>query len=84
MATPTLVPLSSLSLGDVVRLNGQGVYSDATVKKLNEDGSVQVIRPYIQTADFSYTGGVMCYIGFEDFALHGAPVELIRKGALLK
>jgi len=79
-----LVPLKSLGLGDVVRISGHGAFEDATVKKLNADGSVQVVRPYIQTADFSYTGGVITYIGLEDFAMHGADVELVRKGAPLK
>ena len=84
MATPTLVPLASLGLGDVVRISGHNAFNDATVKRLNQDGTVQVVRPYIQTADFSYTGGVITYIGLEEFAMHGADVELIRKGDPLK
>jgi len=77
------VEIKDLKLGDVVRLDMQA-YGCATVRKINEDGTVIVFRPYIQTADFSYTGGVICYIGTEDFTLHGGPVERVQKGPALK
>ena len=84
MATPSRVPVASLGLGDVIQLDLED-YSFATVRKINPDGSVQVVRPYIHCADFSYTGGVMTYIGQEDFALlPNGNATLIKKGDPLK
>ena len=40
----------------------------AIVNKI-ADGLVHVYRPYATTADFSYTGGVIPYIGIEQFTL---------------
>jgi len=80
----TRVPVSSLGLGDVIQLDGE-TYTFATVKRINPDSSVQVVRPYIQPADFSYTGGVITYIGQEDFALlPQGNATLVRKGDPLK
>jgi hypothetical protein len=83
-STPNMVPLDSLFLGDVVRLAGGGAFMDATVTCLNPDGSVRVFRPFVRTDDFSHSAGVTPYMGFEDFCLHGHPVELIKHGPLLK
>ena len=77
------VNLSDLELGDVIDL-GFAPYGCATVRKINDDGSVQVLRPYVVCADFSYTGGVPTSLGFEDFALHGASVVLLEKGRALR
>lgn len=52
-----------LKLADVVQLS-EGDYMTATVSQVTED-EVTFIRPYIHTADFSYTGGVITYIGQE-------------------
>jgi len=76
----TKVAIKDLKLGDVIRLGINGTYEDATVYRINKNGSVQVWRPYVQTADFSYTGGVIPYIGIEDFALSGRDVDRIREG----
>jgi hypothetical protein len=62
-----------LALGDVVQLS-DGPYSCATVKKVGED-EVTFFRPYVQTADFSYTGGVPCYIGIEEFSVYRGDSE---------
>jgi hypothetical protein len=78
-----MVELKDLKLGDVVRLDLQA-YGDATVRKINADGTVVVFRPYVHSEDFSYTGGVICYIGTEDVTLHGAPVVLVKRGQPLK
>lgn len=56
---------TELKLGDVVQVF-DGAYGTATVKQIR-DGMITFFRPYTQTADFSYTGGVICYIGFEEF-----------------
>lgn len=55
----------SLRLGDIVRLS-DSPYGFATVKKVG-DFEITFFRPYVTTADFSYSGGVMCYIGIEEF-----------------
>jgi hypothetical protein len=85
MPTPAnFVPLASLGLGDIIRLPTGGPYMDATVTRLNSDGSVRVFRPFVRTDDYSHSAGVTPLIGFEDFCLHGAGVELVRKGDPLK
>lgn len=66
------IPASELKLADVVILN-QHAYSYATVKQITKRGTdlvnITLFRPYTQTADFSYTGGVICYIGIEEFTI---------------
>lgn len=78
-----MIEIKDLGLGDVVRLD-MGQYGDATVRKRNGDGTVVVVRPFIHTGNFEYTGGVLWYVGIEEVTLHGAPVILVRKGDKLK
>ncbi len=52
-----------LQLADVVRLF-EGPWGTGTVIKIDAD-SVLIYRTYQATADFSYTGGVIPYIGYE-------------------
>jgi hypothetical protein len=61
---------NELKLADTIRLSANYEYpfDHATVIKI-EEKEITVIRPYIQTADFSYTGGVIPYIGFEQFKI---------------
>ena len=56
-----------MQLGDIVQLNGvdQWEYSTCTVKQI-KDGYVTLFRPFVHTNNFSYTGGVICYIGIEE------------------
>lgn len=56
-----------LKLGDVVRTM-DGAFGTATVKQVTED-RVHFFRPYVQTADFAYTGGVICYVGIEEWSV---------------
>jgi len=61
-----------LRLGDQVRLFPEP-YGWATVVKLQEHsnhGGVHLQRLYLHTADFSYTGGLMNYVGFETVIVH--------------
>ena len=37
-----------------------------TVQKLTET-EITFFRPYTHTGDFSYTGGVICYVGIEEW-----------------
>jgi len=76
------VKYSELQLADVVVLS-EIVYGTATVKQI-KDGTITFFRPYVHTEDFSYTGGVLCFVGIEEFTVSvdsGGEVELLeRKG----
>jgi len=65
--TDTVKP-SEMRLGDVVRLKGMQAFADSTVQKIDTK-SVHLFRPYVHTADFEYTGGVLCYVGIEQYAI---------------
>lgn len=74
-----MIKASELKLGDRVRLHvvgGVQQFSDCIVKQL-DSGNVHLFRPYGATADFSYTGGVICYVGIEEFSIprNGEQVE---------
>lgn len=56
---------NELKLGDVVKAF-DGPFGTAIVKQI-ENGLVYFFRPYAVTADFNYTGGVICYTGTEEF-----------------
>lgn len=59
------IPASDLQLADHVQVIPiAGPYVSGTVIDI-EGGWAKVLRPYVHTADFSYTGGVIPYIGFE-------------------
>ena len=59
--------IHELKLGDTVKL-GDGPYMTATVKQILNDGTVTFFRPYVATSAFSYTGGLICTIGIEEFS----------------
>lgn len=70
-----IAQLNELKLADIVELNvelsGEGNwrgYNAATVEKIDEHW-IHLLRPYVQTADFSCTSGVITYIGFEHVKL---------------
>ena len=80
----TETPKPEIGLGDVVKCS-EGAYMTATVCKVNEDGTVDLFRPYTHTADFSYTGGVICYVGIEEIkSANPARLTLVEKGQKLK
>lgn len=58
-----------LKLADVIRLSEHIAYNTAVVVNIR-DGAIHVERPYMVTADFSYTGGVIAYIGVERFSFY--------------
>jgi hypothetical protein len=70
------LPLSELQLADCVEAF-DGPYGTAIVKKI-EDGLITFFRPYGANASFSYTGGVICYMGIEEFTRSVTPRETIR------
>lgn len=63
MSAFPLVKITELGLGDVVELF-EGAYGSATVKQI-KDSVLTFFRPYTHTAEFAYTGGVICYVGME-------------------
>jgi hypothetical protein len=78
-----MVKASELQLGDVVKVF-DSAFGSATVKQI-ADGKVHFFRPYVHTADFAYTGGVMCYVGIEEwyaFATDGHAYELLDRKEL--
>lgn len=83
--TPKVIKASDLKLGDVIRtVPSEEAYLHGTVKQIKED-TVVIFRPYVQTADFSYTGGVICYIGIEIYEIwKGLDVYLIKEGGELR
>lgn len=64
---------SELCLADVVDTGGIDGFSTCIVIRIveptdeNKYGSVTLFRPYATTSDFSYTAGVIPYIGIEQF-----------------
>lgn len=58
-----------IGLGDIVSFQWEDGYSHSTVSQVHADGTVDLFRPYVQTADFSYSGkhegssAVVCYVG---------------------
>jgi len=59
-----------LNLGDTVRLF-EGAFPDATVRDITAT-AVSFYRPYVHHEDFSFTGGVLCFTGVEEFS---APID---------
>lgn len=74
-----------LRLGDVVKTSKlDEAFTTATVINVTED-EVTLFRPYVHTGDYSHTGGVTPYIGFEQYKLsrnHGRPVFLYSRKEL--
>lgn len=83
MATTTVkVSAKHLKVGDVVLANfADPFYACQTVKQVTED-EVVFFRPYVQTSDFTTTGGVICYVGIEEYRVPrtGFQYELVRRG----
>jgi len=68
------VKAKDLQLGDVIR-PFENEYGFCTVKQI-KDGWIELFRPYVHTADFSCTSGVICYIGFEDYKIEANDREV--------
>jgi hypothetical protein len=65
-ALPRKVTAAELKVGDVVEMF-DGPWSTAIVKQV-ADNKVHLFRPYGTTADFTCTGGVICYTGIENYS----------------
>jgi hypothetical protein len=57
-----------LRLADTVQVNPAYLWNTAIVKQIT-DHDVILFRPYGTTADFAYTGGVICYVGIEEYSI---------------
>lgn len=65
---PRLIKTSELQLADVVvQTPNGGTPWGATIVTQVTDEEVSLFRPYGHTADFSYTGGVIPYVGIETY-----------------
>jgi hypothetical protein len=78
-----------LAIGDVVRVSS-GPFGDAIVKNLEPrpatdmrpaDTIVTLYRPYGHSADFIYTGGVICYTGLEVWQSWQAAYTRVEKAS---
>ena len=65
-----VITAKEMQLADTIGLSSliDDAWRTAVVKQI-KDGYVTLFRPYVHTEDFSYTGGVICYIGFEEFTI---------------
>jgi hypothetical protein len=65
----TTIKARDMKLADTVRYAPFGwAWNVAIVKQITAT-DVVLFRPYGTTADFSYTGGVICYIGTEQYTI---------------
>ena len=63
------IQAKELKLGDVIQCLGiNQEFSTGIVKQVKSD-SITIYRPYAVTANFSYTGGVICYTGIEEYQI---------------
>jgi hypothetical protein len=76
------IETKDLQLGDTVSLDYEAW--DCAIVKQIKDGKVTLFRPYGTTAEFTYTGGVICYVGIEEWDIEAneTPISLIRRRAL--
>ena len=65
--TPRTIKTSELQLADVVAQHPLAGPFQGTIVTQIKDGEVHLFRPYGHSGDFSYTGGVIPYIGVETY-----------------
>lgn len=66
-ALPRPILSKDMQLADVVRFPSFERTWNVSIVKQVTDTEVTIFRPYGTTADFSYIGGVICYIGIEEY-----------------
>jgi hypothetical protein len=62
-----MVTANKLSIADIVQVFDDA-FGTAIVKQVTEK-EISFFRPYAVNADFSYTGGVLCYTGTEEWSV---------------
>ena len=68
---PYRIKAADLRMGDVIIPHPMSLaesYVQSTVTQITETG-VQLFRIYVSTSDFTCTGGVIPYIGFEQYTI---------------
>jgi hypothetical protein len=57
-------------MGDVIEVQVlRGVeYTQSTVVNITDE-VITLFRPYVHTSDYTYTGGLMRYLGFEEYTI---------------
>jgi hypothetical protein len=78
-----MITVGNLQLADTVNL-GFGPWGNAVVTQI-KNGTITLSRPYVHTADFSYTGGVIPYIGMETLTFNQSSTtkyELLERKSL--
>lgn len=75
-----------MQLGDTVELVSEKPtpWSSCIVRRATDE-EVTLFRPYGVTADFSYTGGVICYVGIEEYKVlrdSSIPYRLLARQVL--
>lgn len=71
-----MTEVKDLKLADVVE-SFDGAFGTAIVVKIEGD-NVHLFRPYGTTGDFSHTGGVTPYVGFESYSIDQTSKHLWR------
>lgn len=78
---------NAIGLGDTVVLGFSNGYNVATVTQVHEDGTVDLLRPYVHTGDVSYAGSdkgssrVLGYLGFEEIKrVNPKNLDRLQKG----
>lgn len=69
MADNKKISPRDMQLGDTVRYLPFGSAWNVAIVKQITATDVVLFRPYGTTADFSYTGGVICYVGMEQYTV---------------
>jgi len=78
-----MLPVAELQIGDTFQFELEA-WSTAIVTQISEH-EVEYFRPYGTTADFSYTGGVIPYVGIDTGKLSKTskhPVKVIYRQQL--
>lgn len=78
----TKIQARELNLGDTIRPNDPNAYGDYMIKQIKQiDDRVEITayRPYAHHNDFSYTGGVICYVGIEEWTFTVGPTETFNR-----
>lgn len=69
MTIKPMVKPSEMRLADTIRHTPLGLAWNVCIVKQITDTHVVLFRPYGTTCDFSWSGGVICLIGVEEYRL---------------
>jgi hypothetical protein len=66
----TIVESKDLQLGDIITPHDSINPFDSCIVKQITDAGITLFRPYAVTERFTYTGGVICYTGTEQYTIY--------------